>query len=168
MPKGCDEALPKAVVGSDKQTDAMVALGNVFSSVERDWARFARCFGLSATELNLLYFIDECEGAATQSDACAQLGLSKQVVNLAVKTLLKKDLVKLEEAPTDRRRKIMAFTEAGKALSQRIVKACDAADRACVEALSPEEMSQLMRFANLYASTFAKAVDQLEDELKRG
>ncbi len=150
----------KATATSEHQLT--IALNALFEKFDKDWARFAVCFGLSTTELDIMWFMADSKDEPTQKQVSEQLGYSKQIVNIAVKTLMKKGFLALEESKEDRRHKIIRLTPEGSGLAHRIESASDKLDRRCIEALDAEERKALLRGARKYVDAFAMGVDELE------
>ena len=77
------------------------------------YEEYAKSVGLSYTSLSILSELCRNENA-TQKEIAENCFLPKQTVNAVITSFLRRDWVKLEELPEDRRTKTVDFTEEGK------------------------------------------------------
>jgi len=75
---------------------------------------------LSRTESEIMVFIDQ--GMTSPVDIAHALGVSRQAINQATKSLIERGLVVLEADPADGRRKVLTFPPSGEAIGQDAVE----------------------------------------------
>ena len=75
--------------------------------------------GLSRMHHRILFFVAR-EPDMTVSRLLQVLGVSKQALNGPLRQLYEQGLVAFAAAPDDRRRRLLALTESGRALEQRL------------------------------------------------
>lgn len=125
-----------------------------FKECNQIYAEIARHCGLSETAFWLLYSLRENGAPMTQADLCAELCLSKQTVNSALKSLENAGHIRLETAPNDRRSKQVSLTDAGRAAAAQTVDPILAMEEAAAARLSDEERTAMLDFDRRYLTLF--------------
>ena len=115
-----------------------------FKECNQIYAEIARHCGLSETAFWLLYMLRENGAPMTQADLCAELCLSKQTVNSALKSLERTGHIRLETAPNDRRSKRVSLTDAGCAAAAQTVDPILTMEEAVAARLSDEERTVIL------------------------
>ena len=82
---------------------------------------YARKHGLTAKELFVLDIIWFAPDGCMQSDISERLSATKQTVSAIIKKFWKQGYISLTESETDRRNKIVRFTEAGMEYTRKII-----------------------------------------------
>ena len=82
---------------------------------------YARKHNLTAKELFVLDIIWFTEDGCLQSEICERLSATKQTVSAIIKKFWKLGYISLTEAETDRRNKIVRFTETGKEYAKHFI-----------------------------------------------
>lgn len=114
----------------------LFAYRDVMAAADRTLAEH----GLGRAHHRAVYFIGRHPGLSV-SDLLAMLGITKQSLSRVVKELESAGFVESREAPTDRRRRLLTLTEAGKTLERSLTDA------------------QRRRFAHAYREAGAAAVE---------
>ncbi len=112
--------------------------------------------GLGMRELMVLAFAADAE--LSQQDVARRLGLDPTLIVTAVDILEERSLVERRRDPRDRRRYVLAVTEAGRALIAEAEAVAARAEDAFLGALSPSQRTQLNR---LLRSALAPALPWL-------
>jgi DNA-binding MarR family transcriptional regulator len=99
-------------------------------------------FGISAGQLAVLMLIDAREPESQQQIA-RRLGVDRTSMVSLIDALEGAGLVVREPDPDDRRRNVVALTEAGTETLRRATKASDKAEQRLLSALTPTEGRQL-------------------------
>ncbi len=122
---------------------------------------YARKHRLTARELfvlDILWFTPE---GCLQSDICARLSATRQTISAIMKKFMKLGYVSLTESETDRRNKIVRFTEAGLAYAETIIPPAAAAEIDAMGELSGEDIAQLVRLTTLFSSAMERRLGEL-------
>ena len=107
--------------------------------------------------VNVLFYAQE---GMTQRDICRRTFQSKQTVNLIVKNLLAQGYVTVDEAPDDRRIKIVRMTETGRAYCGHVVRHITRAEDEAMAMLTPEEQEQLVGLSRTFTKNLAMLVNR--------
>ena len=105
-------------------------------------------FGLTDTELWVLYCISEPDEDRTQQDLCRQCFYPKQTINTAITGLAKDGLVELIPIPGTRNHKRIHLTPAGRGLAGRTALPLKAAEEAAYGRFSEEELLAYLETVN--------------------
>ena len=93
-----------------------------------------------------------------QSDICARLSATRQTISAIMKKFMKLGYVSLTESETDRRNKIVRFTEAGLAYAETIIPPAAAAE---IDAMGELSGAQLVRLTTLFSSAMERRFGEL-------
>lgn len=91
---------------------------NKINKLYYNWAKIKRT---SYNTLNILYIVYK-EGTCTQKHICEQWQLPKQTVNTYCRMLREKSVLIFEVDKSDRREKLMRFSEKGLAFAVPIIE----------------------------------------------
>lgn len=137
---------------------------NRYFSLLREWnatyEEYAKSVGLSYTQLLILHTIHDTENC-TQKVLCDICFLPKQTVNIAVTAFYKQGLVTLEESPNDRRTKTILFTPKGEEFVQSVLTAVKRDEIAAMNALSPDQRTQLLDLTEKYVRNCMENLQKL-------
>ncbi len=125
---------------------------------------YARKHNLTAKELFVLDLIWFAEDGCLQSEICERLSATKQTVSAIIKKFLKLGYVSLTEAETDRRNKIIRFTDAGVEYAKSIIPPAANAEVDAMETLAEEDVVELVRLTTLFSNCMKKEFDQIKAE----
>lgn len=123
------------------------------------YEEYARRVGLSYTSLAVLSTLYDAENC-TQKMLCERCFLPKQTVNAAITAFYKKDWVRLEELPEDRRNKTIHFTPEGQAAVDEIVRRVRESERKSMGALSESERQLLLNVTKRYIAGCREAMEE--------
>ena len=114
---------------------------------------YARRKGIAYTNLYILDIISKT-AACTQKLICKRTLLPRQTVNTVITAFYKKGWIELRETPEDRRIKTIRLTAAGEAYAGTVIPQIHAAERATMDALTPEQQNALLDALRIYHDTF--------------
>ena len=112
---------------------------------------YARKYGLTAKELFVLDIIWFSEDGCLQSEISERLSTTKQTISAIVKKFWKLGYLSLTESETDRRNKIVRFTEAGMEYTQKIIPPAASAEIDAMAELNGEDIAELVRLTTLFS-----------------
>lgn len=127
---------------------------------------YARRNGLTAKELfvlDILWF--ESEGCL-QSAICERLSATKQTVSAIIKKFAKQGYIAMEPSETDRRNKIIRFTEAGLRYTEKIIPPAASAEIDAMAELdfSSEDIAELVRLTALFSEQMKKKFGAIKED----
>lgn len=127
---------------------------------------YARKYNLTAKELFVLDIVWFAPDGCLQSEICERLSATKQTVSAIIKKFWKLGYISLAEFETDRRNKIVRFTDAGKEYAAKIIPpAANAEIDAMVELdLSGEDIAELVRLTTLFSNQMAKKFSEIKED----
>lgn len=125
----------------------------------------ARKHNLTAKEefvLNIIWF---SEDGCLQSEICERLSATKQTVSAIIKKFWKMGYLSLTESETDRRNKIVRFTEAGWAYAGKIIPPVASAeiDAMAELDLAGEDIAELVRLTTLFSNQMEKKFSEIKE-----
>lgn len=127
---------------------------------------YARKYNLTAKELFVLDIIWFSTDGCLQSEICERLSATKQTVSAIIKKFWKLGYISLTESETDRRNKIIRFTDAGKEYTAEIIPpAANAEIDAMAELdMSGEDIAELVRLTTLFSNQMAKKFSEIKED----
>lgn len=124
---------------------------------------YARKHNLTAKELFVLDIIWFTPEGCLQSDICERLSATKQTISAIIKKFLKQGYVMLTESETDRRNKIIRFTDAGMEYARNIIPPAANAEIDAMAELTGEDIGELVRLTTLFSDWMAKKFHELKE-----
>ncbi len=127
---------------------------------------YARKYNLTAKELFVLDIVWFVPDGCLQSEICERLSATKQTVSAIIKKFWKLGYISLTESETDRRNKIVRFTDAGKEYAAKIIlPAANAEIDAMAELdMSGEDIAELVRLTTLFSNQMAKKFSEIKED----
>jgi len=112
--------------------------------------KFAKSSGLTLAGLETLMIISE-EEKCTQKTIVQKTFLTKQTVNSIISKLEKNKIIELfTETNTDKRNKIIKFTESGEIFARQIIKRVKEIEYRALDAIGENKREDLINILNLY------------------
>lgn len=103
------------------------------------------------------------EGSQTQKQISGGYSIPPQTVNNIVLALQKKGIVALEENPSDRRSKIIKFTEEGQEFAKKQIGAIVAFEKKSISRMGIENYKKMVELQELlYSSMRAELVERVK------
>lgn len=134
----------------------------LWKEISKLYEEYAKTFGLSYTNLQVLNSIYAAKNGCTQKQVIEQTLLPKQTVNAAVTGFWKQGYVELTELREDRRVKTIRLTETGKQYADGIVPKIENAGAKAMEMLTPEQRSALIETTCLMRDALQKSMKESE------
>ena len=125
---------------------------------------YARKYGLTAKELFVLDIIWFSENGCLQSEISERLSATKQTVSAIVKKFWKLGYLSLTESETDRRNKIVRFTEAGMEYTREIIPPAASAEIDAMAELNGEDIAELVRLTTLFSEQMKAKFQAIREE----
>ncbi len=125
---------------------------------------FARKHHLTAKELFVLDLIWFSPEGCMQSEICERLSATKQTINAIIKKFLKLGYISLSESETDRRNKMIRFTDAGTAYVNQIIPPAANAEVDAMGELNAKEIAELIRLTTLFSDSMQKKFHAIKIE----
>jgi transcriptional regulator, MarR family len=127
------------------------------------YTAYARRHNLTTNELFVLDIIWFAEDDCLQSYICERMSATKQTISAIIKKFLKSGYVTLAESETDRRSKIIRFTDKGYDYAKKIIPPAANAEIDAMEALpKSEDIAELVRLTTLFSDLMKKKFDELK------
>lgn len=124
---------------------------------------YARKYGLTAKELFVLDIIWFAPDGCLQSEICERLSATKQTVSAIIKKFWKLGYLSLTESESDRRNKIIRFTEAGVEYTKKIIPPAANAEIDAMAELSGEDIAELVRITTLFSNQMLKKFNEIKE-----
>lgn len=121
----------------------------------------ARKHSLTAKELFVLDIIWFSPDGCMQSEICERLSATKQTVSMIIKKFWKLGYLSLTESATDRRNKIVRFTEAGKEYAKKIIPPAAKAEIDAMAKMSGEDIKELIRLTEIFSEHMKNEFNKL-------
>lgn len=112
---------------------------------------YARKHNLTAKELFVLDIIWFAPDGCLQSEICERLSATKQTISAIIKKFWKQGYLSLTESETDRRNKIVRFTDEGREYAKKIIPPAANAEIDAMGELSDTDIAELVRITTLFA-----------------
>lgn len=133
---------------ADAAHAAMDDFWREFNELYRD---IAASFGLSESAWDILYAVHMAGDAGiSQRGICEQMCLGKQTVNSSIHKLARDGYVSLERAG---RSSVVRFTDAGRALSARVIEPVVEAEKAALADLGADDCARAIALMRRFADT---------------
>ena len=113
--------------------------------------------------LDIVWFAPD---GCLQSEICERLSATRQTVSAIIKKFRRFGYISLTESETDRRNKIVCFTDAGREYAAKIIPpAANAEIDAMAELdLSDEDVAELVRLTTLFSNQMAKKFSEIRED----
>ena len=129
--------------------------------------RYAGAFGVTDTELCVLYSLLEHDGEYLQSDIGRDWYCSLQTVHTAIKSMEKRGLIELTCQTGNKKNKYIHLSEVGKKLITKIMIPLVQAEEEAFGMLSDEEQNMMLpllqKYANALDTTIGRITRQAEE-----
>lgn len=126
---------------------------------------YARKHNLTSKELFVLDIIWFSPDGCLQSEICEQLSATKQTVSAIIKKFWKMGYLSLTESKTDRRNKIIRFTDEGIAYTKKMIPPAAYAeiDAMAELDLKGEDIAELVRLTTLFSNCMKKHFEAITE-----
>lgn len=131
------------------ETDANEYL-RIYFKLTAQYEAYAKSLGVSYSTLSALRIIFEHDGNCTQRTICEYTFLPKQTVNAIVTGLLRHGTIRMVELDSDRRQKVIHFTDKGRAFACAVIQKIKNAESKAMESLAENQSTAMLGAAKLY------------------
>lgn len=138
------------------------AINQIFEFIDDIYSQYSNSFGITDTELSILYALSEHDGEYLQSDICKEWSYSLQTIHTTIKNMEKRGLIELIRKSDNKKNKYIHLTEAGRMLVDSIMMPLIAAEAEALGMLSAEEQDILLPILQKYATALKEAVGKVE------
>lgn len=125
---------------------------------------YARKHQLTSKELFVLDILWFSPDGCLQSEICERLSATKQTISAIIKKFWKLGYLSLTESETDRRNKIIRFTQAGIEYTQKIIPPAAGAEIDAMAELSREDITELVRITTLFSNQMLKKFKEIKEK----
>lgn len=125
---------------------------------------YARKHNLTAKELFVLDIIWFAPEGCLQSDICERLSATKQTVSAIIKKFLKQGYIFLTESETDRRNKIVRFTDAGIEYTKKIILPAAMAEIDAMSELSEADIAELIYLTKIFSHSMKEKFEKIQEK----
>lgn len=125
---------------------------------------YARRFGLTAKELFVLDILWFAPDGCLQSEISERLSATKQTVSAIIKKFWKLGYLTMTESETDRRNKIVRFTEAGVEYTKKIIPLAAEAEIDAMAELDGRDIAELVRLTTLFSEQMKTKFHGIKEE----
>lgn len=124
---------------------------------------YARKHGLTAKELFVLDIIWFAPEGCLQSDICERLSATKQTVSAIIKKFWKLGYISLTESETDRRNKVIRFTDMGIEYTKQIIPFAANAEIDAMCELPESDIVELVRITSFFSNRMKCKFDEIKE-----
>lgn len=124
----------------------------IYFQLNAQYEAYAKSLGVSYSTLSALRIILEHDGDCTQRTICEYTFLPKQTVNAIVTGLLRHGAIRMVELDSDRRQKVIHFTDKGRAFASEVIQKMKDAERKAMESLDEDQSAAMLTAAKLYVA----------------
>ena len=124
---------------------------------------YARKHNLTAKELFVLDIIWFAPDGCLQSEICKRLSATQQTISAIIKKFLKQGYVSLTESKTDRRNKIVRFTNTGIEYTKKIIPPAANAEIDAMSELSEKDITELVRLTTLFSHRMKEKFEKIQE-----
>lgn len=136
-------------------------IDQAYEMIDDIYDSYAGSFGISDTELWILYALSEHNGDYLQTDICRKWYYSLQTIHTAIKNMGKKGLIELICQPGNKKNKYIHLTEVGSNLITEICDPLIAAEEEALNMLSDEEQAMLLPLLQKHANALKTAIEKI-------
>ena len=101
-----------------------------------------------------------------QSELCERLSATKQTVSAIIKKFWKLGYLSLTESETDRRNKIVRFTESGIEYTKKIIPPAADAEIDAMAEMSGKDIAELVRLTTIFSEYMKEKFSEIREEQK--
>lgn len=123
-----------------------------YFELNAQYEAYAKSLGVSYSTLLALRIILEHDGECTQRTICEYTFFPKQTVNAIVTGLLRHGAIKLVELDSDRRQKVIHFTDEGRAFAFDVIQRIKNAESKAMESLDEDQSKAMLTAAKIYVA----------------
>lgn len=141
------------------RTKLLIRLNKCISQITRLYANLDNLLHTDGEVSQILYSL-YMEGAQTQKQISNGYSIPPQTVNNIVLSMQKKGIVILEENPSDKRSKIIKFTDEGLKFAKKQIEAIVAFEKKSISRMGIENYKKMVELQELFYSSMSEELDE--------
>lgn len=127
---------------------------------------YARKYNLATKELFVLDIVWFAQDGCLQSEICERLSATKQTVSAIIKKFWKLGYISLTESETDRRNKVVCFTDAGREYTAKIIPPAANAEIDAMAELDDKDIKELVRITTIFSKHMKNKFSEIREDEK--
>ena len=127
------------------------------------YANYAKANALTVNELFVLDILWFASDGITQTEIIERLSANKQTISAVITRFIKNGYVTLTAKDSDRRNKVIRFTEKGRKYAKKIIPPAADAENLAMADLSEEEMNELVRLTIKFTENMEKRFSAIKE-----
>lgn len=140
-------------------TEQLDALNCQYKLFDMIYHKLAVKFGISDSELIILYEVYTMKNPPTQKDLCSIYSMSKQTINSAIKKLKNNNYITLESFKNTKNKNII-LTNIGREFCNKTIAKVIEIEKSSLECLTKKQRESLITITDLYLNTLNSNVDK--------
>lgn len=141
------------------RTKLLIRLNKCLSQITRLYANLNNFLHIDEDVSQVLYSL-YIEGPQTQKQISSGYSIPPQTVNNVVLSMQKKGIVVLEENPSDKRSKIIKFTDEGLEFAKKQIGAIVAFEKKSISRMGIENYKKMVELQELFYSSMRAELDE--------
>ncbi len=146
---------------NETMSKKMEKVNQLCEMIDDVYYQYADTFGITDTELIILYALGEHDGEYLQSDICRNWSYSLQTIHTAIKNMEKKGVIELICKDGNKKNKYIHLTASGKKMIDSITLPLVKAEQEAFEVLTSEEQDLLIPVLQKYADALSASVGKV-------
>ena len=133
---------------------------------DRQHAVYANCAKANELTVNELFVLDIlwfASGGITQTEIIERLSANKQTISAVITRFLRNGYITLAEMESDRRNKVIRFTEKGLEYAREIIPPAADAENLAMADLSEDEINELVRLTVKFTEKMEKRFSAIKE-----
>jgi DNA-binding MarR family transcriptional regulator len=122
----------------------------IYFELNAQYEAYAKRFGLSLSTLSVFRVIFKHDGNCTQKTIHERTFLPKQTINAIVTGLLRHGVIRMSELDSDRRHKVIHFTDEGRKFALEIIQKVENAESKAMESLDEAQRTAMLSASKSY------------------
>lgn len=124
---------------------------------------YARKYNLTAKELFVLDIVWFAQDGCLQSEICERLSATKQTVSAIIRKFWKLGYISLTESETDRRNKVVRFTDAGVEYTKQIIPPAANAEIDAMAEMNGKDIEELVRITTIFSEHMKNKFSEIKE-----
>ncbi|MDO5116148.1 MAG: MarR family transcriptional regulator [Synergistaceae bacterium] len=123
---------------------AILELSDIWRRYDQVYSRWAEMHGLSTNAMSLLEELHRSPLGMEPAMIADYLGVPRQTMTSTLDTLEKRGIIERQPHPTDRRRKVIRFTEEGAEMADKLINDLHRWEMNAISAIPARERGRLL------------------------
>ncbi len=136
-------------------------INQICEKIDDIYYQYAASFGITDTELYILYALNEYDGEYLQSDICRDWSCSLQTIHSTIKNMEKKKMIELICKSENKKNKYIHLTASGKQLIDSIMLPLIRAEEKAFLSLTAKEQNIFLPLLQKYANALKANIGKI-------